>query len=195
MKIKSLYSYLIVLLIFLTFISCSSLHKAAKDGNLIMADDLIKKGDNVNSVDQNGWTPLLWASYYNHSRVMELLLDNGADANFKIKDLSSGQPGGGVQSGGKIGYTALHIAAFYNYSEIVKILLNHKADINITENTNKTPLILAAYYGHLDIAKLLFEKGADPNMVDNSGNTALVYARKYGFAEIWELLSGKKIGK
>ena len=39
---------------------------------------LLEKGANINIKDKNGYTPLMWACKYNHTEIIELLLDKGA---------------------------------------------------------------------------------------------------------------------
>ena len=39
---------------------------------------LIEKGADLNDQDKNGYTPLMWACKYNHTEIIELLLDKGA---------------------------------------------------------------------------------------------------------------------
>jgi ankyrin repeat protein len=188
MVIKIIFFKLIclIMLISVSFIGCQNLNRAAKEGNLMWADELVKNGEDVNSTDVNGWSPILWATYYNHTRLVEYLLDKGANADQKSKE----------KYGAIIANSAsLHIASYYKFTEIIKLLLDKKADINIRDGWGRTPLIVACYYGHTDTAKLLLERGADQRIADDNKNTAIDYAKKYGFDEIWELLSGKKIGK
>lgn len=58
------------------------LREAASVGNLKEISKLIDLGVNVNSVNKvNGWSALHWASKRGHTRVVEALLDAGADKN------------------------------------------------------------------------------------------------------------------
>jgi uncharacterized protein len=185
MKPKVLFLVVLFLIISVSAVNAQSLHRAAKDGNIALIEELIKKGEDVNSTNYiSGWTPLMVASYYNHSRLVEYLLKNGANVNQKSLEVL-----------GKIGpeSTALHIASFYDFKESVKALLDNKADVNITDYKGRTALLIASYYGYTEIVRLLMSKGADPNIPDNSKNTALNYATKYSFTEIYELLTGKDI--
>lgn len=188
MKIKVLFSSFIFILT-ITSIGSSeylsySMKKAAKDGSIMQIEELSKKGEDLNSVDENGWTPLMWASYYNHSRMVEYLLNKGTNVNQKSANGTF-----------KVirGSSALHIAALYNFEEIVKALLDNKADINATDGKGRTALLIASYYGHSEIARTLLQKGADRNIPDDSRKTPLDYAAKYSFTEIYELLTGKDI--
>ena len=46
---------------------------------------LIKKGADVNTKNQNGWTPLHLASWNRYLKIVELLIKNGADVNAENK--------------------------------------------------------------------------------------------------------------
>lgn len=75
--------------------------------------DLLKKGADIDFSDQNGWTPLLYATYGNREDVVRLLLKKGADPN--MQDLQ--------------GRTPLMFAILFRRKNIMKLLLEHKADI------------------------------------------------------------------
>ena len=188
MKIKVLFFNLIFVLAMASIGSSDylsgTMKKAAKDGNIVQIEELIKKGEDINSLDDFGWSPLMWASYYNHSRLVEYLLNNGAKVNQQS-----------VNATAKIarGSSALHIAAYYNFNESVKALLANKADINAIDAKGRTALLIASYYGHTEIVRTLIYRGADPGIPDDSKKTALDYAAKYSFTEIYELLTGKDI--
>ncbi|MGU9951655.1 MAG: ankyrin repeat domain-containing protein [Gammaproteobacteria bacterium WSBS_2016_MAG_OTU1] len=66
---------------------------------------------NVNREDKYGWTALMRAAGSGHSEVVKVLLENGADVNYKNKD------------GWWIGWTALMRAAESGQNEVAKILL------------------------------------------------------------------------
>ena len=173
---------LLIVLISISFISCETMKGATREGNLMLVDELIKKGEDVNKKDEYGWTPLLTAAYHNQILIAEHLLNNGAKVNHQSSEALNRIP---KES------TALHIAAFYNFTEVVKKLLNHGADINITDDRGRTALIIASYFGHLETVRVLMERGADPNIADKSKYTAKSYASKFNFLEIYILISGK----
>ena len=47
-------------------------------GQILAATVLLKNGANVNAKHSDGYTPLLFAMKYNHARMVELLVANGA---------------------------------------------------------------------------------------------------------------------
>ena len=71
---------------------------------------LISHGADVNARMEEDWTPLMLASYYGNAKVVEALLDAGADKELK------------ATSGRREGNTALDIARDVNKGEVVAIL-------------------------------------------------------------------------
>lgn len=69
---------------------------------------------NVNIFDEDGLTPLMWASAYGQFPIVAALLQSGAKV-----DLENQQ-----------GQTALLFAAFGGYHEVVRILIMNGADVN-----------------------------------------------------------------
>jgi ankyrin repeat protein len=63
---------------------CGEIHNAARDGDLVKVQALLKGNpDLVFSRDKNGWTPLFQAADHGQKDVAELLLANHADVNAK----------------------------------------------------------------------------------------------------------------
>lgn len=116
----------------------SRLISAAQDGQL---DDvkrllpLIKAG--IDAVDSDGDTALYSAAYYGQLHIIEYLLDNGADIDFKNNR----------------GKTALHIAAEDgNGSEkIVALLLARGANPEATDNHGNKPRDLTDHTNTLNL--------------------------------------------
>lgn len=63
-----------------------SLLAAAKNGNQELVVSLINNGEDVNQVDDSGYTPLMWAARYNYMEISRLLV--GAGARIGIKNNS-----------------------------------------------------------------------------------------------------------
>lgn len=40
----------------------------------------------MDALEKDAWTPLIWASYSTHPKLVKLLLDSGANVNWKSKD-------------------------------------------------------------------------------------------------------------
>lgn len=81
-----------------------SLHASAMVGDLKSVKLLLEKGANLNSLDRQGHTPLIMASWRGHINVAEYLIQKGADIN--VKDFS--------------GSTALDRARYWETSRFLK---------------------------------------------------------------------------
>lgn len=75
-------------------------------GDIDIITDLLKKGVNVNFMDDYGRTALYFACYQGQTQVVKMLLESGADKD--IKDCKKRTP--------------LDIAQKYEYQEIVALL-------------------------------------------------------------------------
>ena len=71
---------------------------------------LIAHGADVNARADDGWTPLMYASYQGNAKVVEALLDAGADKELK------------ATSGYFEGKTALDLAREENKGDVVAVL-------------------------------------------------------------------------
>ena len=71
---------------------------------------LISHGADVNAREEDGETPLMYASLQGHAKVVEALLDAGADKELK------------ANSGDWKGKTALDVAREWNKGDVVAIL-------------------------------------------------------------------------
>src|ERR1700722_6039586 len=110
-----------------------------------------------NSTDADGFVPLLMALHWNNPDIERILLNAGADPNYKshlwalplneavaegrrpiIEDLL--QKGARVDSkGGWTGGTALHEAVMYRNYEAIETLLEVGADIHALDGRGLTP--------------------------------------------------------
>ena len=76
----------------------------------------------------------------NHIELLEILIMNGSDVNFKSPtDLK----------------TPLHLACQYGLSNAVQILLENGANINDKDSQNKTPLEYAMIHNHQGVYKII----------------------------------------
>ena len=105
-----------------------SILDAATDGNIEAVKKHLAAGMDVNTRDNNKWTPLHYAAYYGHKAVAELLIAEVADVNAKSDD----------------GWTPLHDATSIGHKEIVELLLAKGANVNAKNNYGNTPLDLAS---------------------------------------------------
>jgi len=124
----------------------------------------IRKGADVNAVDKDGMTPLMWAAYNNRNpEVITTLLKAGADINAT------------VSAGG----TALMWAAQSNQNpEVITTLLKAGADINARNQSGLTALMYAAHKNeNPEMIIALLKAGADAKAKDSAGRTAFDHAQ------------------
>ena len=89
-------------------------------------------------------TPLHEAALKNHTSVIQLLLDRGADINARDAE----------------NQTALHKAAWNNCTSAMRLLLERGADPNARNHANQTPLDLARWRNHQEAIDLLMDFSA-----------------------------------
>jgi hypothetical protein len=127
--------------------------------------------------DKGGKTAVLAAAADGCGEVVVFLLDHGANASDKLKEMS-----------------ALMAAASSGSLVAVKALLNKRANPNASDEAGLTPLILAAGNGHVEIVKTLLAHGADASSTDRKGMTALDYAVQTSNEKIANILRGGLLG-
>lgn len=188
------------------------LHRAARFGSVKVAELLLRAGAKVDqgysstriSREQ---TALYSAVVYQHEKVVQLLLENGADINkqqsrnqytvlhhaaerglTKVVDvlLSCGARVSAVTTEGM---TALHLAAGSGHDEIVKVLVKAGSDIKALSNDGSMPMHTAAMSGRFSVVEKFLGYGVDINVRAVSvGFTALHFACRYGHVKLAELL-------
>jgi ankyrin repeat protein len=152
----------------------TNLHKATINGYYKQAKWLLEKGVNPDIIKNGGMTPLFYAIQHDEIKIVELLLDYGANINWGFGEENMFNP--------------LLEAVINNRQEIVKLLIDRGVErgihyfcvtgnislvsnelTNIPEliyskyNTNCSLLHLAIIAGNLELIDLLLERGADIN--------------------------------
>ncbi len=160
--------------------------------------------ESMEQTDNYGISALHLAAENNHTEMLKVMLEKGADVN-----ISQDAPS-------EAGNTPLHTACIYGNAEVVKILEDFGADdtigningetpahhavmkkkmggdlsakerravlqelkhLDIARSDGKTPLMLLQYLDintNIELLPLFLEKGADVNHTDHNGNTALI---------------------
>ncbi|MFB0552620.1 MAG: ankyrin repeat domain-containing protein [Phycisphaerae bacterium] len=158
----------------------STIHLAARAGDLAKVKSFIEEGTDVNARDKGGETPLFSAVLADNSDVAKFLITKGADVNAK--------DGGGV--------TPLNfVIRSRGKKDMVELLISKGADVNAKNERGVTPLHSAIVRGQKDVAELLIVKGANLNAEITGGPavgwTPLHFAAGSGQAEIAVLLISK----
>ena len=150
----------------------SSLIEAVKNNDINLLTFLLHISTSPDATDSNGWTALMYGSYYGHHRAISILLRLNANPNLQKKN----------------GATPLFMAAQNGHSDIVSILLQANANPNLQADDGVTPLFMAAQKGHSDTVSILLQVNANPNLKRDNGVTPLYMAVHNGHSDIVSIL-------
>ena len=136
----------------------NALHKALRANETpAVIKAMLELGFDANELNEDGYTPLLWLAekFYDtgDNDLIELLIEGGADVNFKSRYLK---------------VTPLHIAVDFGRYNMVSALLDHGAKVDSIDANGATPLYYLADKAPkisdlVAIAKQLLDHGADIN--------------------------------
>ncbi|XP_009979545.1 PREDICTED: ankyrin repeat domain-containing protein 7-like, partial [Tauraco erythrolophus] len=104
----------------------------------------------LNTGDSFNRSPLMKAVEHQHADCAAILLEHGANPDFK--DVC--------------GNTALHLAAEIPGTSLVELLLEHNADIDAQNRLGYTPLTIAIIEHCEEMVEFLLQKGADVHVRD-----------------------------
>ncbi|XP_051167228.1 histone-lysine N-methyltransferase EHMT2 [Leptopilina boulardi] len=139
----------------------TALHMAAKSGHLYVCRIILTEckvpRTLIDSVDDGGWTSLIWACEFRHTAVARFLIEQKCDP--LIRDAEQN--------------IALHWSAFSGSSEITELLLNEGCDVNAVNVHGDTPLHIAARQDQYAVSILLLARGAKIVEVNSAGETAI----------------------
>ncbi|XP_054897856.1 ankyrin repeat and BTB/POZ domain-containing protein 3-B isoform X1 [Poeciliopsis prolifica] len=132
--------------------------------------DLVKQAvnllgpDGINSMNEQGMTPLMYACVRGDEAMVQMLLDAGADINSEVPNTVHKHPSVFPETRQA---TPLTFAVLHGHVPVVQLLLDAKANVEGSlqdgmENYTETPLQLAAAAGNFELVSLLLERGADP---------------------------------
>ncbi len=122
-----------------------ALYRGLDDNNRAEIMSLIEQGADINVKDDDGWTPLIYASRLGHLDLVKYLVENGADVS--VKD--------GIE-----GWTALIHASIKGDVDIVKYLVENGAEVNTQSDSGETALDRAVQLNNVDVVSYLQSKGA-----------------------------------
>ncbi|XP_055628687.1 uncharacterized protein LOC129770085 [Toxorhynchites rutilus septentrionalis] len=111
--------------------------------------------------------PLIIGTLYKHKKIVEFLLQNGADAT--VRD--------------ELGFTPAYFAVYHGELDLLRSLIFRGADVGWlrefipSETKESCALHAAARFGYLEVFQLLVEQyGFDPAFPDENRNTCLHHA-------------------
>lgn len=149
--------------------------EAAKNGNIIMVNDLLAAGANPNSVEFDGSTGLTYAARNGHAEIVDILLEKGGKVNLD-------------KASKKYNFTPLYIASYSGHLNIVRRLLAEGADPHIAGYDGTTAIFRASQGGYTEIVWELVQAGADVNKPTNVYNTPLASSTQHNHTAITHIL-------
>jgi len=143
-------------------------------GHYSCAEYLLANGADPNARRITGASPLYFAASYNHTRIVELLINK-----YKaFVDLSTFD-----------GSAPLHVVCERGFTDIVQLLLKSNANVNTKMNDGTTPIMLACQNGHLSIVQMLISAGpCDLTIQRIDSVTPLFQVVQFGHENIFDYL-------
>jgi ankyrin repeat protein len=148
---------------------------ALNNHDRVLEHFLGKIGMNVEARDMVGRTALYLASELGHDKIIQMLLESGADVNAQGGDYSN----------------ALHAASYKGHNKIAQMLLDRDADVNAQGGAYGNALQAALTGGYDKIAQMLLDSGADVNTQGGAYGNALQAASHRGHDKIMQMLLDK----
>ena len=161
-------------------------------GDLNKAKYLLSNKDiDVNEKDKFNSTALCNTCYYfgyshNNYKVIQLLLDNDANINFKCRN------------GKSLLFSLCDTYLFNNFKNqnnklkfifAFKILLNYGANINDQDEHGYTILMKAVYRNRIDLTRILLDEKMNIYIKDNDGENIFDKIRAYRYRDTFEIIN------
>ena len=137
----------------------------------------ILQPDQIDAMNQFGWTPLHYAAFGGNVANTKWLLDHGADMRIRAKTKFKNSP--------------FLVAMLTMDRDTVKLFLDRGADVLERQGEGDTALHEAASAGDLALVQLLVERGSDVNARDDGGMSSLEYALQEKHEEVAAYLRSK----
>lgn len=159
------------------------LHDAAFRGSLEEIKSLIEIGEDINSIDEHGHTPLhLVINHVPWSKgksITKFLIENGADVN--ATDQNGVSPLQMALNHGVI--SELMASLDKDNLEVIQMLIEAGANVNHKDECDNTPLHVACKQGYLQAFEKLVKHGADLQAKTKSQETLLHLTQNPKIAE------------
>jgi uncharacterized protein len=168
-----------------------------------LASQMLECGAEINIRNEQGWTPLIWASIKGRTDIVQFLLAHGADvhiccndgwnaltgAHFKNRtDIAALLKEKGATFPSKYAEAALLSSFEAGYLDVSEDLVKQGTNVDIADGEGNSLLMKAIIRGDDSFVKLLIEHGLDVNAKDSNGVTALMLLAKTSKVELLELV-------
>jgi uncharacterized protein len=149
------------------------IHRLVENKNIHLLKKTIFQDHNyeIETINEDGYTPLGLAAFHNDCEIARVLLSAGAYPEY----------GGGWN-------TPLNLAVTGGFYEMTKLLLEFSADPNLRLDENNTVIISSVASGNPELVQLLINYGADVDAFSYDGSSALSQAANLGHLAIVKLL-------
>ncbi|MDQ7823652.1 MAG: ankyrin repeat domain-containing protein [Candidatus Eremiobacteraeota bacterium] len=175
----------------------SALHWAIIDNRREIAEMLLAKGAQADSIDNTGMTPFDYVVMYNRTELLDTLvpwclkldLNRGSYRCLLHKAILEGksemtraltEKGAPLDVKDSEERTPLHCAALKGDKDLVDFLLSRGARVQVVDKNGMTAFHSAVHGGNLDIVRHFLQQGVPPDLKDSHGATALHYAAASG---------------
>lgn len=141
----------------------ADLVEAAKTGDMAAVNAALKAGTSPDSTNERGATALMMAAAYNHPKIVNRLIEAGADTE--------------RTHSGSNNATALMFASSAADADMVKLLLAKGAKLDTRDKKGDPAINWAVYSGRPAIAQVLLDAGADTSLTGH-GNAMQIALRR-----------------
>jgi ankyrin repeat protein len=150
-------------------IRAEALRIASGEGHDRLAQDMLSRGTRVDMCREKKRTALQEASAKGHLKTVQVLLDNGADANVRT---------------GQYGEDALQLASSEGRADVVAELVRRGANVNAKGGSYGNALQAASSNGHNRVVQILIGGHANVNARGGAQADALQAASSKGHHEV-----------
>ncbi len=164
----------------------TALIAAGRRGHTAVVEYLLKNGAQIDLPNRHGEVVVFVAAANGDSKLLRLLLDNGADANATEFDNRSNQLSLAKSTMGRD--SVLMRAVQRGHLGIAKMLVEAGSDVNYRGFMGKTALYNAVENGRLNVVQYLISQKANVNTASFAGITPLMEAAKTGSLRLTEVL-------